>query len=187
MPIPSFSLLSSLCSLPSSRAAAHFSDRSSHWSLRTFSSLFALLLIVVILHASIPRVESLTRLMISFLLCLLSSLFNLLSSLCSLLSSLAAPHCSGHSSHLSLRTLHQTIEPAPSSLDPVRHHPALAIIPPNAAQFRYCPPEGRSVSLLSLQRPLGFTTVPPEGRSVSRLSPRRPMVTHDDERTIWSK
>ena len=117
--LPSFtSLLSSLCLLPSAVAAAADTDHNPHhhFDLSPLLSILQTLSVELLLlkTQAFPLV---------FLLSSLSALFPLLSSLCSLPSSLAAAHCSDRSSHMSLRTLHQAIEPAPSCLDPVRHHP----------------------------------------------------------------
>ena len=66
------------------------------------------------------------------LVCRSLAAFFVISSLFSLLASLAAAHVSERSSHFSLRTLHQTIDSAPNSLDPLRHHSGTELLPSSA-------------------------------------------------------
>ena len=111
-----FPLLSSLCSLSSSLAAA-VSDRTSHppfWLTRLHR-------LTRLTRLTRPHAESSRRPLLQATTRPLghsthSTLFPLLSSLCSLPSSLAAAHVSDRNSHMPLRTLHQTIESAPRKI-----------------------------------------------------------------------
>ena len=100
-------------------AKSVYGSPSSLWS--NLSSLFSLHMVVLVLHATIPRVESTTRLMMCYRLYVLAPLLYSVYSLCYLPSSLAAARFSERSSHLTLRTLYQAIESAPNSNDPVGH------------------------------------------------------------------